>query len=213
LLDNLTGDHSVYAQWEGNQIMFHVSTLLPYTDKNDQQLAKKRHIGNDIVVIVFQEYGSEPYVPSTIKSQYLQIQVIVKCMGKGESSRDSYYQVCVVSHSDIPRFGPPLPYPPIYHLDTKFREWLLSLLVNGELAAYNSELFRQKFKIVYRTQLEEILSTLAKKKDSRLKNFKKATGKKIKKVGEKVSAKSEKVQEKVSDGIKSVTRVVKKPNS
>ena len=35
--------------------MFHVSTLLPFKEKGDnQQLERKRHIGNDIVAIVFQ---------------------------------------------------------------------------------------------------------------------------------------------------------------
>lgn len=34
--------------------MFHVSTFLPYTVGDTQQLQRKRHIGNDIVAIVFQ---------------------------------------------------------------------------------------------------------------------------------------------------------------
>lgn len=34
--------------------MFHVSTLLPYTVGDLQQLQRKRHIGNDIVAIIFQ---------------------------------------------------------------------------------------------------------------------------------------------------------------
>ena len=34
--------------------MFHVSTLLPYTPGCDQQVGRKRHIGNDLVVILFQ---------------------------------------------------------------------------------------------------------------------------------------------------------------
>ena len=34
--------------------MFHVSTLLPFTLGDAQQLQRKRHIGNDIVAIVFQ---------------------------------------------------------------------------------------------------------------------------------------------------------------
>ena len=34
--------------------MFHVSTLLPFTDTDRQQLQRKRHVGNDIVAVVFQ---------------------------------------------------------------------------------------------------------------------------------------------------------------
>ena len=34
--------------------MFHVSTMLPFTETDVQQVEKKRHIGNDLIVIVFQ---------------------------------------------------------------------------------------------------------------------------------------------------------------
>lgn len=54
--------------------MFHVSTLLPYTPGEEQQLPRKRRIGNDIGVIVFQEGGS--YTPP-IRSQFLQCYWVV----------------------------------------------------------------------------------------------------------------------------------------
>lgn len=31
--------------------MFHVSTLLPHSDRDSQQIERKRHIGNDRVTI------------------------------------------------------------------------------------------------------------------------------------------------------------------
>uniref|UniRef100_A0A2K6TTW2 Signal-induced proliferation-associated 1 n=1 Tax=Saimiri boliviensis boliviensis TaxID=39432 RepID=A0A2K6TTW2_SAIBB len=54
-----TGTHSLYTTYQDHEIMFHVSTMLPYTPNNQQQLLRKRHIGNDIVTIVFQEPGSK----------------------------------------------------------------------------------------------------------------------------------------------------------
>lgn len=39
--------------FEGHEIMFHVSTLLPFTPEQRQQVERKRHVGNDIVNIVF----------------------------------------------------------------------------------------------------------------------------------------------------------------
>ncbi len=33
--------------------MFHVSTLLPLHESDVQKLERKRHIGNDIVIVVF----------------------------------------------------------------------------------------------------------------------------------------------------------------
>ena len=49
-----TGDSAIYEVFENREIIFHVSTLLPYTITDPQQLQRKRHIGNDIVTIVFQ---------------------------------------------------------------------------------------------------------------------------------------------------------------
>jgi len=49
-----TGTHAVAATHRGTEVTFHVSTMLPFTPNNRQQLLRKRHIGNDIVTIVFQ---------------------------------------------------------------------------------------------------------------------------------------------------------------
>jgi hypothetical protein len=49
-----TGEFSEYRRWKGFELMFHVSTLLPFVQGQEQQLARKRRIGNDIGVIIFQ---------------------------------------------------------------------------------------------------------------------------------------------------------------
>ena len=36
--DNMTGSHSLYTIYEGHEIMFHVSTMLPFTPDNPQQV-------------------------------------------------------------------------------------------------------------------------------------------------------------------------------
>ena len=41
-----TGQHSVYTDHMGKEVMFHVSTLLPFSETDSQQLQRKRHIGN-----------------------------------------------------------------------------------------------------------------------------------------------------------------------
>lgn len=42
------------------------------------QLLRKRHIGNDIVTIVFQEPGSKPFCPTTIRSHFQHIFLVVR---------------------------------------------------------------------------------------------------------------------------------------
>ncbi|CAB1335150.1 unnamed protein product, partial [Coregonus sp. 'balchen'] len=73
-----TGTHSLYTAYRDYEIMFHVSTLLPYTPNNKQQLLRKRHIGNDIVTIVFQEPGALPFTPKTIRSHFQHVFIIVR---------------------------------------------------------------------------------------------------------------------------------------
>lgn len=42
------------------------------------QLLRKRHIGNDIVTIVFQEPGALPFTPKSIRSHFQHVFVIVR---------------------------------------------------------------------------------------------------------------------------------------
>ncbi len=57
--------------------MFHVSTLLPHSNVNEQQLERKRHIGNDRVTIVFQDEDT-PFSPKMIKSKLLHVFIIIQ---------------------------------------------------------------------------------------------------------------------------------------
>ncbi|KAJ3036781.1 hypothetical protein HDV00_002393 [Rhizophlyctis rosea] len=79
---NNTGTHSVYTKWQGYEIMFHVSTLLPFIQGDRQQLERKRHIGNDIVVIVFQE-SETPYQLTSITSHQNHVIAVVQPSGDG----------------------------------------------------------------------------------------------------------------------------------
>jgi hypothetical protein len=50
--------------------MFHVSTLLPFFPKDDQQVERKRHLGNDVCVIIFKDSAATPFDPTSIKSEF-----------------------------------------------------------------------------------------------------------------------------------------------
>ncbi|MBZ3881682.1 Signal-induced proliferation-associated 1-like protein 2 [Sciurus carolinensis] len=90
-LDNKTdstGTHSLYTTYKDYELMFHVSTLLPYMPSNRQQLLRKRHIGNDIVTVVFQEPGALPFTPRSIRSHFQHVFVIVKLLRKRHIGND-----------------------------------------------------------------------------------------------------------------------------
>lgn len=50
--------------------MFHVSTLLPFFPDDPQQVERKRHLGNDVVIVIFMDAPSEPFSPTIIRSQF-----------------------------------------------------------------------------------------------------------------------------------------------
>ena len=129
-----TGKDSYYTKFKNYEIMFHVGTLLPFSDGSDpssvQQLARKRHIGNDIITIIFQDEPKEnlesslngtielndnpptasnlqlPFEPDTIKSHFQHVFIVVRASGRDERTRLPLYQIEVVKSRDIPVIPP-----------------------------------------------------------------------------------------------------------
>ncbi|KAG5843975.1 hypothetical protein ANANG_G00156580 [Anguilla anguilla] len=118
--------------------MFHVSTKLPYTEGDPQQLQRKRHIGNDIVATVFQEEPT-PFVPDMIASNFLHAYILVQV--ESPCTEHTTYKVSVTAREDVPPFGPPLPNPAVFKKGPEFREFLLTKLINAENACYKSDRF------------------------------------------------------------------------
>ncbi|XP_066154442.1 signal-induced proliferation-associated 1-like protein 1 isoform X4 [Euwallacea fornicatus] len=134
-----TGFYSVYAQYQDCEIMFHVSTMLPFTPNNRQQLLRKRHIGNDIVTIVFQEPGAQPFTPQGIRSQFQHVFVVVNAINP--CTENTHYKVAVSRSKDVEVFGPPIKEGAVFPKGKAFAEFLLAKVVNGENAAHRSEKF------------------------------------------------------------------------
>ncbi|XP_069008165.1 signal-induced proliferation-associated 1-like protein 1 [Embiotoca jacksoni] len=134
-----TGTHSLYTSYKDYELMFHVSTLLPYTPNNKQQLLRKRHIGNDIVTIVFQEPGAHPFTPKAIRSHFQHVFIIVRV--HNPCSDNTCYSVAVTRSQDVPSFGPPIPKGVTFPKSTVFRDFLLAKVINAENAAHKSDKF------------------------------------------------------------------------
>ena len=106
--------------------MFHVSTMLPYSKGNPQQLERKRHLGNNICNIVFQEDCSTEFFPEEMKSKFNHIFAVV--------SRDvtkGCYFLKIHSKMTVPDYSPPLPNPAVFFDAKELRHFLLAKLMNG----------------------------------------------------------------------------------
>ena len=157
-----TGEESVYTQYMGKEIMFHVSTLLPHSGTDSQQLHRKRHIGNDIVSLVFQD-GSTPFSPEIVTSHFLHAYLVVQPV-KGYDDR---YRVAVTARADVPNFGPSLPSPPVFKAGSELRCWILHKLISAETACYKADKFN---KLKQRTQAT-LLKNLVKDLTDKTKEF------------------------------------------
>ncbi|KAI8344257.1 hypothetical protein BC941DRAFT_341584, partial [Chlamydoabsidia padenii] len=141
-LDTKTSDSGEYTyvnKWQEHPIAYHVSTLLPSSQGDKQQIQRKRHIGNDIVCFVFVE-GKQPFNPAAIKSQFLHVFIVVH---KEEWEGLTTWRVEVATIESVPNFGPPLPEGGVFFNEDDLQSFLLAKLINAEYAALKSPKFAQ----------------------------------------------------------------------
>lgn len=158
--NGLNGSQSVYTTYQHNKIMFHVSTLMPNTSGDLKHLGKKRHIGNDVLCVVFTDETETIFSPTWIKSQfihaYLQVQVA------DSTTARLRFKVSVFCRDEVPWFGPNLPENGLFEEGNEFREWFLKKVINGDRACYQAPKFAS---VQQRTRSQKMNSILEKEID------------------------------------------------
>ncbi|ELP92789.1 rap GTPase-activating protein, putative [Entamoeba invadens IP1] len=125
-----TGTYSYFTEFLCYQIMFHVSTLLPDVKSDEQRVDKKRHLGNDVVVLVFKEKGetTEYFDPRCFTSHFTHVFVVVTPDVNDESNNG--YTITVVCKSSVSPF-PPFMKSSHFEHNEETRNFLLRKLING----------------------------------------------------------------------------------
>ncbi|EGC30055.1 hypothetical protein DICPUDRAFT_83973 [Dictyostelium purpureum] len=169
-----TGLYSIYKTKEISinenkkfnvQIMFHVSTLLPLYPNDEQQLERKRHIGNDIVVIIFQDINcSPPFRPNMIKSEFNHVFVVIQPLEKSYPNEITKYSVSITYKEGVSSSTPFFHSQKIWKKDNVFLDHLLTKLINAEKASYYSPAFSDKMKRTRLTLLKNIVNTFQQSK-------------------------------------------------
>jgi hypothetical protein len=95
------GRYQLYFGDERFEVLYHVAPLMPTHPNDDQQIYKKRHIGNDNVHVVWSEHDFD-YDPQTVTSQFNDAHVVV-CPMLGT---DRFFRVMVYKKSFEYHFGP-----------------------------------------------------------------------------------------------------------
>jgi len=140
----------VNKAYQDFSLKFYVSTLLPHSTTNSQQLARKSRIGNCCVSIVFQG-GEAIFSPEIITSQFLHVYVVVQPLAETDQ-----YRVSVVSKIGVPNFGPELDSVEIINKEN-FDKFACKL-INAVQASYKTgklaEL-RKKYKLAGLSQITQ----------------------------------------------------------
>jgi len=134
------GTHSVFTNWRDYDIMFHVSSMLPDLKSDAKKLEKKKHLGNDIVLLVFKEFGCQ-YNPKTLVSQFNHVILVVEPIS-GQYN-EPFYRISCATKEEVPEYGPKIT-ELVYAHDQYFRDFVLAKLVNGERAAYYAPDFHRR---------------------------------------------------------------------
>ncbi|KAI9140446.1 hypothetical protein BKA69DRAFT_1125704 [Paraphysoderma sedebokerense] len=157
---NTTGKYGLNTRYGIYEITFHVSTFLPFIKEDPQQIQRKRHIGNDIVCIVFMD-GKGTFDPTAIKSHFLHSYIVVSEHGTNSNGEISY-KVSTASIADVPMYGPGLPEPPVFTDRTELRNFLFAKAINGENACYRAPRFSKLSSRTRHALIDDIVNTYLK---------------------------------------------------
>ncbi|EDR23453.1 rap GTPase-activating protein, putative [Entamoeba dispar SAW760] len=136
-----TGTYSYFKKYNGTySIMFHVAPLLPNQEGDAQKLERKRHVGNDVVVIVFLDpKRKEPFDPRILTSHFNNVFFIIQPKTKNEGLVvQEGYTINVVTKPNN------MPFPPFLNSSWMkkgfgFEDFMLKKLINAErMTMYNT---------------------------------------------------------------------------
>merc|ERR1712137_339514 len=94
-----TGETAPYFANATMELIFHEVTSMPSNPSDVQQIHVKRHVGNDIVHIVYSEHTSD-YEPTTITSQFNDAHIIVYPLPNG------LFRIQIYRKENVQLFGP-----------------------------------------------------------------------------------------------------------
>ena len=152
-----TGTHSYISRANGFDLMFHVAPLLPLLKDDEQGLERKRHVGNDVVVLIFKEQADENdlFDPRILTSHFNSIYIVVT--PENTSSFNYRYKICLAAKSEINPFPPYIEDDSWNFHDDNFKDLVLRKCINGERQAMFSPTFRLNYRRTIQILLKDIL--------------------------------------------------------
>jgi hypothetical protein len=91
-----------------------------------KKVERKRHLGNDVVMIIFREGENEPFSPKWVRSQFNHVFIVVTPVAHPKGKPGTWYKLAISCKEGVVPFQPRLPFPPYLRKGKKAREWFLS---------------------------------------------------------------------------------------
>lgn len=146
--------------------MFHVSTLLPHSNEDEQQIAKKRCIGNDLTTIIFLEKGAV-FKPPCVSGDFLQVFAAVQPSVATDGTLG--FRLAFSRRSSVPSFGPTMPRNAFLPSTGGYlRDFLLTKLINGERSSIQSDQMQAKMSVTRKQYLSGLVELYAPRIAARL---------------------------------------------
>ena len=145
------GQRARHTAWGGMEIVWHVATLLPFDKDSNQQIERKRHLGNDTVVIVYVD-GQQQLRPEQFLSKVNLCYIFVRPVGK-----EGYYYVSVATKSAVNEFPPPVPHRLMS--GQALRDLVILKTIRGHMESFRSEKYKHYWR-ARECKLQEIQEKL-----------------------------------------------------
>lgn len=145
----LTGHRAIYKKENDAEIIYHIAPWLPQSSNNNMNLERKRHFGNDTVVIIFSE-SLYAFELQTLLSRQIQVVLFVRYINRLQK-----YQIHI--YSKLPNLL--VEANPIYieKIDSDFK-LLTRLLISIERQCYQMHPFIEKLYCMRTFHLQQIIN-------------------------------------------------------
>jgi hypothetical protein len=137
-------------------IMWHVATLMRIVEDTKEYLHRKRHIGNDVVVVIFRDWGTTTKLDPSFRSHFNHVFIVVQPALLDSNGLATSYYVQVAAKKDVPPFPPFVPCVPFYKPipRAQLASFLAVKCINGEIAALQVPAFAGRLSVARRAFIE-----------------------------------------------------------
>jgi len=153
--DGRNGADSIFATVDDQvSVMFHVATMMLHENDNEEhKLERKRHIGNDIVCVVFCDEGAT-FNPASIRTEFTHVYAVVSPV---TFNHRLYFKLEMALKDGVAKFGPLIPNC-LFPNSKSFGQYLLIKLINADLAASNAPVFKKRITRTRNALLGDIIA-------------------------------------------------------